>query len=174
MITARINKGFWIWLNFSKKDESYLNKLQKESQLLLKSPKFKIHLTLFGPYESLSDELVLFVKNISSREKVFNLETNNYGMKKEFFESFFIRIKESEKLNTIRKEFSKFQKKENKISYHPHISLSYGFFEQRIKNNLMLSLPKVKEKLEIANISIIKVDESKFLWEELISFPFCS
>lgn len=167
----RVNKGFWIWLTFSEKDNIYLQELQKKVQKKLKSPSFKIHLTLYGPYETFSEELVLFVKKIASREKSFTLETNNYEQKNEFFESFFISIKKSQKLISIRKEFSNLENKEKNFIYHPHISLSYGTFENKFKDDLMIILPEIKNKLEIANLSIVKVNEDKFLWEEIISFP---
>lgn len=167
----RINKGFWIWLTFAEKDNIYLKDLQKKVQKKLKSPNFKIHLTLYGPYATFSKELVLFVKKIANREKAFTLETNNYGKKNEFFESFFIRIKESQKLISLRKEFSQFENKEKKFLYDPHISLSYGNFENTFKDDLMIVLPEIKNKLEIANLSLVKVNEDKLLWEELISFP---
>lgn len=167
----RIYKGFWIWLTFAEKDNIYLKELQKKVQKKLKSPNFQIHLTLYGPYETFSEELVLFVKKIANSEKAFTLETNNYGRKNEFFESFFIRIKESQKLISLRKEFSKFENKEKKFLYNPHISLSYGNFENTFKDDLMIVLPEIKNKLEIANLSVVKVNEDKLLWEELISFP---
>tara|TARA_B100000212_G_C27257012_1_gene482775 strand:- start:289 stop:813 length:525 start_codon:yes stop_codon:yes gene_type:complete len=168
---SRIGKGFWIWLTFSEKDQIDLVKLQSKVQFRLNSPKFKIHLTLCGPYEIMSEELVLFVKDIANKQKNFVLETNKYGKKKEFFESFFIRIKESQKLIDLRKQFSKFENKNDEFQYTPHISLSYGVFENKVKNDLILTLPEINQNLEVANIAIVKVDENKFLWDEVISFP---
>ena len=169
---ARINKGFWIWLTFSEKDNSYLEELQRKVQLILKSPLFKPHLTLYGPFASLSDELLLFIKKVANKEKTFKLLTNKYGKKNEFFESFFIKVKASQKLIDLRKEFLRFENKQNEFSYHPHISLAYGKFENRFKDDLLLTVPEVKKKLHIAKFSIVKVDEKKFIWDEVMTFPF--
>lgn len=131
-----------------------------------------MHLTLYGPFKSLSDELLLFIEDIANKEKTFKLVTNKYGKKKEFFEAFFIGIKESQKLIDLRKEFLDFEHKQNEFSYHPHISLAYGIFKNRFKDDLIQTLPEVKKKLEIAKFSIVKVDEKKFIWDEIISFKF--
>ena len=56
--------------------------------------------------------------------------------------------------------------------FFPHISLSYGIFQTKIKENLITSLPRLKRSFTIDKISLVEINEDISLWKILESFSF--
>ena len=166
----RSSKVYWIWLGFDKSDESYLLNIKHIVQKKLKSPKFNIHLTLYGPFEEISNNLVNYLNYLSNNEYSFLINTGNFGLKNLFFESIFISIKKTEKLNKLREKFEEFKNKDLKVLYNPHISLAYGDYKDSEKKKIIADLPQLKKKLKVNKLFVVKVDEKNFLWEKVLTF----
>tara|TARA_Y100001968_G_scaffold149043_1_gene136281 strand:- start:481 stop:669 length:189 start_codon:yes stop_codon:yes gene_type:complete len=59
-----LNKGIWIWCEFSSKDSNYLNKIQDIVQNILRGPKFKIYLFLAEPFQNIDNSSVEEIKKL--------------------------------------------------------------------------------------------------------------
>ena len=57
-------------------------------------------------------------------------------------------------------------------NFFPHISLSYGIFQKKIKENLISSLPRLKRSFTIDKISLVEINEDINLWKISESFSF--
>ena len=58
--------------------------------------------------------------------------------------------------------------------YLPHVSLAYGDYEKTTKENLITSLPRLKNSIAIDKASIIEIDEDINLWKVSECFSFSS
>ena len=167
-----INKGIWIWCEFSSKDSDYLIKIQDIVQNKLRGPKFKIHLTLAGPFEKIDNSSVEGIKTYCDQHSPIEVNTHGYGSKEKFFQSLFISIDKSKELEDLRKAMFKIHYQKLTKYFFPHISLSYGIFQKKLKENLIASLPSLKRSFTINKISIVEINEDINFWKILESFSF--
>jgi len=169
-----INKETWIWCEFSSIDTNYLTKIQDRVQNKLIGPKFKIHLTLAGPFQNIDNSSVEGIKKYCNQNSPLVVNTHCYGYKEKFFQSLFISIDKSKELEDLRKEMFKINCQNQTEKFFPHISLLYGNFQKKIKENLISSLPRLKKNLTINKISLVEINEDINLWEISKSFSFNS
>ena len=169
-----INKGIWIWCEFSSKDSDYLIKIQDIVQNKLRGPKFKIHLTLAGPFQNIDNSSVKEIKKYCNHHSPIEVNTHSYGSKEIFFQSLFISIDKSKELEDIRKAMFKINCRNRTKNFFPHISLSYGIYQPKIKENLITTLPRLKSSFTIDKISLVEINEDIKLWKISESFEFNS
>ena len=166
----RNSNGFWIWCTFSKSDEAYLQNIQKKVQEKFNGPEFKIHLTINGPYASISKELYLLAEEIASKKNPFKIFPNAYEVNSDFFKAFCISLQSSKNLDGLKNKFALLKNENYEDLFYPHISLTYGKHKNQNKNEFIPKLPKLKDHLMVENISIVYVDENIFKWDEVSSF----
>ena len=169
-----LNKGIWIWCEFSSNDSDYLNKIQDIVQNKLRGPKFKIHLTLAGPFQNIDNSSVEGIKKYCNQHSPIEVNTNSYSYKEKFFQSLFISLDKSKELEDLRKAMFKINGKSLIKNFFPHISLSYGIYQTKTKENLITSLPRLKMSFTIDKISLVEINEDIKLWKISESFSFNS
>ena len=169
-----INKEIWIWCEFSCIDSDYLLKIQERILNRLRGPKFKIHLTLAGPFQNIDNSSVESIKEYCNQHPIIQVNTNSYGYKEKFFQSLFISIDYSKELEDLRKAMFKINCQKLTENFFPHISLSYGIFKKEIKQNLINSLPRFKRALTIDKISLVEINQDINLWKISESFSLNS
>ena len=168
----RVNQGYWIWGLFSSRDYSYLNNIKNLVRTHLNSPKFDLHLTVSGPYESLDQIFFRKIKTLAENSNSIMLEIKAYEHKQEIFESFYLSIKNKEDLNFLRNNIFKIKKFDLQKKYFPHISLVYGNHSFKEKSSLILKLPDLKKSIKMTKLAIVRVDESINLWKILKIYNF--
>ena len=147
-----------------------MEKIKYETNKLLFSPKFRIHLTIGGPFYDFPEEQIKKLILICENFDAFKIEPDKYSFSDEYFESFFIKIKNSKSLTILRDQIMSINKIEYLRYFNPHISLSYGDHSIKDKKILLKELPKLKKFFLIESISLVKFDELLFEWDELINF----
>lgn len=166
----RVSKAFWIWGQFSESDTLYLNQLKDKIQKNLQSPIFDVHITLTGPYLEIDNCLIDKLKVYCEKNSPIQINLKNFQFKKEFYKSFYLSVKHSQKLLNLRKEICLLNNFKSNKNYEPHISLAYGNYTQDKKINLIKKLPKIKDKIKIEKISLVDVNEDLNHWKVLKSF----
>ena len=166
----RINKAYWIWGQFSKKDTLYLNSIKDNVQISLNSPKFDIHLTLCGPYEKLDHDFLFNLNNLSNKNQSIILNLEKFDFSDEKFKSFFIKTNKSIELNNLRNSIYKLSKFATKNDYKPHISLAYGNHKKYDKDLLIARMPKLRKNILLSKISLVYVNEELNIWRILNNY----
>ena len=166
----RISKGYWLWGLFPSKETIFLNEIKAKVQSKLKSPFFETHITLSGPYFNIDDIFLNNLKSFSEINSPIMLHPKGYDFKKEIFQSFYIPIKNSQRLKELRKNIYDLNDFELENNYSPHISLSYGNHETREKRKLIFELPALNKPINMTKIALVRVNENINQWEILISF----
>ena len=165
-----ISKAYWIWGQFSAKDTLYLNSIKENVQILLKSPKFDIHLTLCGPYEKLSYDFLNNLNNLSKKTKSISLNLEKFDYRDEKFKSFFIKTNTSIELNNLRNSIYELSQFDRKNKYEPHISLAYGSHKKYNKDLLISKMSRLRKKILLSKISLVYVNEELNIWRILNNY----
>ena len=171
---ARLNKAFWIWCEFSAIDTQYLTEIQNKVQSKLKGPEFKIHLTLAGPFNEIDQSSIDGMRIYCSQNYPIEAEVIGYEYQKKFFQSIFIAVSQSKELNDLRNTMFEINHQKPTQNFLPHISLVYGDYKKAVKEDLIASLPKIKNSLAIDKISIVDIDAHINLWKTSECFSFSS
>ena len=171
---TRLNKAFWVWCEFSSIDSEYLKKIQNKVQRELRGPEFKIHLTLAGPFNEINLSSIDGIRTYCSQNSLIEVMLLKYDYQEKFFQSFFIAVSQSKELNDLRNAMFKINHQKPSHPYLPHISLAYGNYEKTAKENLMTSLPQLKNSIAIDKVSIVDIDEDINLWKASECFSFSS
>ena len=166
----RISKAIWVFCEFSDMDSKYLNNIKFKAQNILKSPKFDVHLTLAGPFQTIDQLAISEIKKIVQFQNQIKLNCLDYYYKNEFFESFYISLDESKDLNYMRNQIFIIQDVSPRFEFFPHISLAYGNHSEIDKIELKKKLPKIKKTLLIDKISIVDVNEEIKSWKIINRF----
>lgn len=166
----RISKAYWIWGQFSFKDEIYLNFLKRKVQKVLNSPNFGVHITLSGPYLKINDYFLEGLKNLAKSNFPQKIYMNNFNFKSDIYESFYISINNSKGLKDLRKKIHNLNSFNFKEEFQPHISLTYGDHDINKKISLISELPALKNSIKISRLSLVKVNENLKLWQVIESF----
>ena len=169
---SRLNKAFWIWCEFSSIDTEYLIEIQNKVHSKLISPEFKIHLTLAGPFYEIDRSSIDGIRIYCSQNPQIDLTLFKYDYQEKFFQSLFIAVSQSKELNGLRNAMFKINHQEPSQYYFPHISLAYGDHEKTVKENLIASLPSLKNSIAIDKVSIVDIGEDIKLWKASESFSF--
>lgn len=164
---------YWIWGQFSFEDSIYLSSLQEEVLLKFDGPRFEPHVTLSGPFDNIDNFFEINIKKLCKKEKDIDLKINSYKYEENIYTSFYISIDICDNLELLRKKIFKIRKYNiNPDFYKPHISLAYGEYDELEKIKLINTLPILKEVVKMKNLSIVRVNENKNIWEVLNRFNF--
>lgn len=164
------SQAFWIWGEFSHKDYINLVNLKNIAQEFLRSPFFALHLTLAGPFSRFTQNQINKIGFLCKKHNSFKVQSKGYEYKNQFYESFYISIENSQKLNYLRKQISYIKEFNVNRKYNPHISLSYGNHEKSVKENLLNILPSPNNSFHVDKLSIVDVNEEMNKWDIIYSF----
>ncbi len=166
----RISRGYWLWGLFSSEDRFFLNEIKTIVQSKLRSPFFETHITLTGPYLNVDNIFLNKLKTLSEDNSSIMLDVDGYDFKQEIFQSFYIPIKKSQRLKELRRNICEINNFELENNYFPHISLSYGNHQIKVKKELISKLPELNKPIRMSKIALVEVDEDINLWKILESF----
>ena len=160
----RSNLSYSVWGIFENKKKILLENIKNKINKKLKGPKFSIHLTISSCLRGEKSKIIDKLKLASKKSKKFFIETKNYGYKKKFFQSIFVKVKITKELKVQKKIIDKLLNLK-KTSYNPHISLYYGNTSLSNKKKIISSLKNFEKKIEIVKICLVKNDENKLRWK---------
>ena len=166
----RISKGYWLWGLFPSRESLFLNEIKAKVQSKLDSPTFETHITLTGPYLNIDNNFLNKLKTFAKNNSHILLDINGYDYKKEIFKSFYISLKNSKRLEELRKNICELNNFDLKNNYFPHISLSYGNHKIIEKKKLISKLPNLNKPIRMSKIALVEVDEDINLWKIIKKF----
>ncbi len=166
-----INKKiYWIWAEFSYKDEKKIKKIRDLLRKNFDSPNFNTHLTLAGPIGSFGKSRISMISNLCKSCSPININCFGFDCKDQFFKSFFLKVNYSQELYNLRTELLKINNLKNNEIYEPHISLIYGNHDRLKKKQFIDLLSPFEIKMCIEKICIVDVDENNAKWDVIKSF----
>ena len=136
------------------------------------APKFELHISLVGKSIVVIDEseIVTRTKRLASLLHPFSVKLNGIEYTDATHKALFVECDKNEELLTlhnIAEKVFEFEKEE----YLPHLSLIYGAFNKKEKEEMMKEIKKYPSKLEIESISLFNtgpVNEEE--WYKIAEF----
>ena len=163
-------KTYYIWGEFSHKDFTSLNRLQKRVNDLFNGPDFIIHLTLSGPFYDLDEATIGGIEDLAVTNNKIEMTTNGYGIEDNIFQSFYVRIQKSSELINLKGKLDDLLSITPK-DFNPHISLFYGNIRQTLKEGVINQLDAPPKMIILDRLSIVEIVDDVESWELLYSYP---
>ena len=160
-----MSKIWSVWLLPKGADKIYLSDYINIYSNLYDSKRFYPHLTLFGRVDLNPELFFPFFNEIRLDAKISNVKTLSIKVGKSYFKKLYIPLGYNEKIYAIQKKVDSILKNYKKYKFDPHMSLAYGNFTARKKDNKLISpitkisfssLAIVHTPDEIKNWSVIK------------------
>ena len=129
-------------------------------------------MTLAGPFDVIDQSSINGIKTYCTQNSPIEVKALRYDYQEKFFQSFFIALSQSKELNDLRNAMFEINHQKPTQNFLPHISLVYGDYKKSVKEDLIASLPKIKNSLAIDKISIVDIDAHINLWETSECFSF--
>ena len=171
MSNENTESRYWIWGQFDEASSLSLNKIQKIVHDELQGPSFILHLTLSGPFFDLSPSTLERIDTFALKNKQFSIKPRSYGMKDLFFQSLFVEIENTHKLNTLKINLDDLLEVSSE-NFFPHISLFYGLKHQAVKQAVIEDLHKLPEHLVLDKITIAETGQGDVeSWKIIRQYP---
>ena len=171
MSTENTEKRYWIWGQFDEASSLTLNKIQRTVHDELQGPSFILHLTLSGPFFDLSPSTLERIDMFALKNKQFSIKPRAYGMKDLFFQSLFVEIENTHKLNTLKMNLDDLLEVSSE-DFFPHISLFYGLKNKAVKQVVIDHLLTLPEYLVLDKITIAETGQGDIeSWKIIRQYP---
>jgi hypothetical protein len=164
-------RRYWIWGQFDEASSSILNKTQRIVHDELQGPSFILHLTLSGPFFDLSPSTLERIDTFALKNKQFSIKPRAYGMKDLFFQSLFVEIENTHKLNTLKMNLDDLLEVSSE-DFFPHISLFYGLKNKAVKQAVIDHLLTLPEYIVLDKITIAETGQGDIeSWKIVRQYP---
>lgn len=134
--------------------------------------KFPAHMTLFGEFEMDENEAFTKTQKLAEELVAFNLTLGRVDISTTYYQNIFVRVNTTAELMDAHvKARQIFEGKPNYV-FMPHISLVYGDFDMKERDNLAKEIGQSLEgaKFRATRIDLIPSESIPELWKPIKSF----
>jgi 2'-5' RNA ligase len=131
-----------LWLMPSGEIYERLNSLISQLSRKYKTPVFEPHLTLLGGVLGSEADILSKTNQLTSVLQPYRIELSQVEYLAEYFRCLFIKAKETDEVMNANLEARKIFDRQNDTEYMPHLSLMYGDFPPRIKEEIIEEIGK--------------------------------
>lgn len=154
------SKGYSLWIvptgQTNVKSVNLVKKLASENQ----SPIFHPHITLLGDFLYIEQEAIEKTKELVSGQKPFTIKLNEIGYEDFHFRTLFVRAEESVPLLALHNRAKEIFQKQDTPSYIPHLSILYGIYPTRLKEEIIKEIGKNQlAQFKVASVHLVKGGE---------------
>ncbi len=160
----RLDFSYSIWLMPEGEMKKRVWSIIKTHHEKYNSPLFEPHVTLIGGFIGKEKEMKNKAEMLASKLNTFTVKIEGISYLDEFFRSLFFKVEKGLELLEARKRAEKVfcLKKE---AYMPHMSLVYGNFELKDKQEMMKNIDHgFSAEFKVKKIHIVTNDEKNFVW----------
>jgi len=116
-----------------------------------RGPRFKPHITLLGEVEGEESILSEQARMLASKFAPLSINLQQPAFEDEYFRCVYFTVKDTPEIREAHDEAKLIFGKTPVSHYHPHVSLTYGLFPERVKREIIASLPTDFPKTFLAN-----------------------
>lgn len=132
--------NFSIWLMPTGKINDELSKMIFQLSRQFMTPVFPPHMTLLGQLTGEEKELSSQTQHLASHICPFQVNLTTVDYLDAYFRCLFLRVEETIDLLTTHQEARRIFRRESDPKFLPHLSLIYGYFENRTKEQIIASI----------------------------------
>ena len=132
-----------------------------ELSALYGSPKFAPHLTILGNLEGEEQSLADVTKQVAHVLHPFDVRLKEPSYTSRYFQCLFLPVEPSLPVLEAHQRARQVFGRKSRRSFYPHVSLLYGLFPARMKQDIIKSLPTdLPSTLLVSQLQLIRADST--------------
>lgn len=137
------------------------------------TPVFSPHVTLLGSINSSETESISLTNTLASSLYPFELELTKAGYRDQFYQSLFIHVDKTPKLEEFRNRACQLFGIEEEEKFMPHLSLMYGDLSQKEKERILNLIGREFHiRFHVKNIVLMKTNGKPDQWKRVQTAVF--
>ncbi len=136
------------------------------------TPKFEPHITLLGGLPGTEEEILSKVSWLSTLLRPFTVKLSKTEYLDEYYRCLFLRAEETDDLLNACTLAGKILDNMLNEEYMPHLSLMYGDFPAKTKDEIIREIGKLDITFKVNSIHVILTGDNPELWRRIRKFPF--
>ena len=136
------------------------------------TPRFEPHITLIGGLSCSEEEILSKVSWLSTLLKPFPVKLIKTEYLDEYYRCLFLRAEETDNLLNAHALAGKIFDNLWEEKYMPHLSLMYGDFPAKIKEEIIGEIGNPDIAFEVNSIHVIMTGDNPELWQRIKEFCF--
>ena len=150
---------FHLWLAPAGADYDRLAGVISDLSTRYRSPKFDPHLTLLGKLEGEQESLVGLTQQLARALQPFDVRLEAPSYEPLYFRCLYLPAEPSPSLLEAYRKATQIFGHRSTSAFEPHISLLYGVFPERVKQEIITALPSdLPDSFLISRLQLIRAD----------------
>ena len=128
---------------------------------LYRGPTFDPHLTLLGKLEGEEESLTDLTKQLARALHSFEVRLKEPGCEPHYFRCLFLPVEPSPSLLEAHRRAKQIFDGQSTSAFNPHVSLLYGVFPERVKQEIVTDLPTdLPNTFPVSRLQLIRADST--------------
>jgi 2'-5' RNA ligase len=160
---------YHLWLTPSRDASERFARLMTQLREQYRGPKFEPHITLLGEIEGEELTVVQHVRTLATKLHPIQIHLQEPAFEDEYFRCLYFTVRPTPEVCEAHEQAKAVFGKIPKSPFHPHVSLLYGLFPERVKREVIVSLPADLPKTFLANdLKLIRAESLNLKdWSEV-------
>jgi 2'-5' RNA ligase len=164
-------KGYSIWLIPTGEIYQKLSKIISQLSRKHSAPNFEPHVTLIGDLLGSEKEIIDKTSELAKSLEPFEIKLNKAGYLDNYWRCLFIQAEKTKELIQANKITKKIFNRTSDPEYFPHLSLMYGDFSSKTKEEILADLGKEFDtSFEIKSLHLISTTGEVKDWYRVREF----
>lgn len=150
---------YFLWLTSVGESHDRLAQLIDQLSQQYRGPRFEPHVTLLGGIEG--EEFIIYerVSTLAKTLRPISIQLQQPAFEEEYFRCVYFTVKESPELLDAHEQAKLILSKTSVSPFHPHVSLLYGLFPIRVKEDIIASFPPdLPKQLFASEMKLIRTE----------------
>ncbi len=165
---------YHLWLTPSGEAHDGLTQLINQLGEKHRGPRFEPHITLLGDIEGEESLLAEQVRMLATKLRPFSIDLQQPAFEDEYFRCVYVTVRETLEIREAHEQAKVIFDKTPVSPFHPHVSLLYGLFPERVKREVIASLPADLPKTFLAiDLKLIRSESiNPRDWHPVVTIPW--
>ena len=134
-----------------------------------RGPRFDPHLTLLGRLEGEQESLVALAKQLAHALQPFEVRLKEPSYEAQYFRCLFLPAEPSPSLLDVHRRAKQIFAPQSTRAFDPHVSLLYGLYPERVKQEIITALPPdLPKTLLVSRLQLIRADSPSPLYWQVV------
>ena len=158
---------FHLWLAPAGADYDRLAGIISDLSARYRGPKFDPHLTLLGRLEGEQESLIALTTQLARALQPFDVRLEAPSYEPHYFRCLYLPAEPSPSLLEAHQQATQIFDAQPASAFNPHVSLLYGLFPERVKQEIITALPSdLPGTLPISRLQLVRADSTNPLdWQ---------
>lgn len=153
---------FHLWLAPASVDYDRLAGIISDLSARYRGPKFDPHLTLLGKLEGEQESLIALTQQLARALQSFEVRLEAPAYEAQYFRCLYLPAEPSPPLLEAHRQATQIFNAKSTSAFEPHVSLLYGLFPERVKQEVITALPSdLPGTLPTSRLQLIRAGSTK-------------